>query len=109
MNREEIMRMAEASGVEDSLLYEHWRCSLESMTRFAELVAEAERNKYEAIITNMAKLLEVQQKRELVAVDMIKAAILAEREACAKLCEEQYEYYGHDHVFAKAIRARGQA
>ena len=32
-----------------------------------------------------------------------------EREACAKVCEEQYEYYGHDHVFAKAIRARGQA
>jgi len=73
MNREEIMRMAEASGVEDSLLYEHWRCNLESMTRFAELVASAE------------------------------------REACAKLCEEQYEYYGCDHVFAKAIRARGQA
>jgi hypothetical protein len=43
MNREEIMRMAEASGVEDSLLYEHWRCNLESMTRFAELVASAER------------------------------------------------------------------
>lgn len=33
----------------------------------------------------------------------------AEREACAKLCEEQYEYYGHDHVFAAKIRARGQA
>ena len=32
-----------------------------------------------------------------------------EREACAKVCEEQYEYYGHDHIFAKAIRARGQA
>jgi hypothetical protein len=32
-----------------------------------------------------------------------------EREACAKVCEEQYEYYGHDHVFASAIRARGQA
>ena len=30
-----------------------------------------------------------------------------EREACAKLCEEQYEYYGHDHVFAAKIRARG--
>jgi len=30
-----------------------------------------------------------------------------EREACAKVCEEQYEYYGYDHVFAKAIRARG--
>ena len=31
-----------------------------------------------------------------------------EREECAKLCEEKYEYYGHDHVFAKAIRARGE-
>ena len=73
MTREDIMRMAEASGVEDSLLYEHWRCNLESMTRFAKLVAQHE------------------------------------REACAKLCEEQYEYYGCDHVFAKAIRAREQA
>ena len=38
------------------------------------------------------------------------AALVAahEREECAKLCEEQYEYYGHDHVFAKAIRARGE-
>jgi len=36
------------------------------------------------------------------------AALVAanEREECAKLCEEQYEYYGHDHIFAKAIRAR---
>jgi hypothetical protein len=32
-----------------------------------------------------------------------------EREECAKVCEKQYEYYGHDHVFAKAIRARGEA
>ena len=30
----------------------------------------------------------------------------AEREECAKLCEEQYEYYGYDHIFAAAIRAR---
>ena len=30
-----------------------------------------------------------------------------EREACAKVCEEQYEYYGYDHVFAAKIRARG--
>jgi hypothetical protein len=72
MTKEEIIRMAEASGVKDSLLYEHWRCNLKSMTKFAELVA------------------------------------FAEREACAKVCEEHYEYYGHDHVFAKAIRARGQ-
>jgi hypothetical protein len=62
---------------------------------------------YDAIITNMAKLLEVQQKREIVAVDMIKAAILAEREACAKLCEDSVEYAGD--TLAEAIRARGQA
>ncbi len=30
----------------------------------------------------------------------------AEREACAKLCEEWYEYYGYDHIFAAKIRAR---
>jgi len=43
---------------------------------------------------------------ELVAFAKLVAA--KEREACALLCEEQYEYYGHDHVFAKAIRARGE-
>jgi hypothetical protein len=42
-------------------------------------------------------------------VALVNLAIEHEREACAKLCEEQYEYYGHDHIFAKAIRARGQA
>jgi hypothetical protein len=34
------------------------------------------------------------------------AARLEEREACAKLCEEQYEYYGCDHIFAAKIRGR---
>ncbi len=68
---------------------------------------------YEAILTNMAKLLEVQQKRELVAVDMIAAAIAAEREACAKLCadiatEDGWEG-GYAYRCAEAIRARGQA
>jgi RNA-binding protein YhbY len=66
---------------------------------------------YDAIITNMAKLLEVQQKRELVAVDMIKAAILAEREACAKVCDAfQARDVGMQPAeCAGAIRARGQA
>ena len=71
MTKEEIIRMAEASGVESSLLYEHWRCNLESLTRFAALVASAE------------------------------------REACAKVCEDSVEYAGD--TLAEAIRARGQA
>ena len=82
---------------------------------------------YEAIMTNMAKLLEVQQKRELVAVDMIATAIAAEREACAKIAETpvgEYEVvvacgteptphripqYANWQDIATAIRARGQS
>lgn len=39
---------------------------------------------------------------------LYRNTVAAEREACAKVCEEQYEYYGYDHVFAAKIRARGQ-
>jgi hypothetical protein len=31
-----------------------------------------------------------------------------EREECAKFCDDQYEFYGFDHVFAAGIRARGE-
>jgi hypothetical protein len=58
---------------------------------------------YEAIMTNMAKLLEVQQKRELVAVDMLAAAIAAEREACAREAEKTF----YSVQAAENIRARG--
>jgi hypothetical protein len=37
----------------------------------------------------------------------LERAVLAEREACAKVCEDSYEYAGD--TLAKAIRARGQA
>lgn len=69
MNREDIMRMAEASGVEDSLLYEHWRCNLESMTRFAELVASAEREKLRGQIETLGAMCELasRQRDELMA------------------------------------------
>jgi hypothetical protein len=56
------------------------------------------------VITNMVKLLELQQKRELVAVDMIAAAIAVEREACAKLCDA-----ARATGLAEQIRARGKA
>jgi hypothetical protein len=38
-------------------------------------------------------------------------AVLIEREACAKACEEEQEYWGWDKVVdaAKIIRARGEA
>jgi hypothetical protein len=37
--------------------------------------------------------------------DAIKAAVLIEREACARLCEDSVEYAGD--TLAQAIRARG--
>jgi len=76
---------------------------------------------YEAIIANMAKLLEVQQSRESVVMDMVAEAIKVEREACAKLCFEMWERWmdadlsERDNLprdaedCANAIRARGQA
>jgi acyl-homoserine lactone acylase PvdQ len=40
----------------------------------------------------------------------IRRAVEAEREACAKLCEEEQEYWGWDKVVdaASLIRARGE-
>jgi hypothetical protein len=40
-------------------------------------------------------------------VMLVNRAIEAEREACAKLCEDSVEYAGD--TLAQAIRARGQA
>ena len=122
MNREDIIRMAREADL-GFLLNENWLMH-EELERFAALVASAEREKYEAIITNMTKLLEAQQNREGVAVDMIAAGIAAEREACAKVCEQSQipipidvwhggtkkEMTKHTALaLANAIRARGQA
>jgi len=41
--------------------------------------------------------------------DMIKEAVLAEREACAKVCDVMTWYMDDGEECAKAIRARGQA
>jgi hypothetical protein len=51
----------------------------DGFVKAAALVRADEREKYEAIIASMTKLLEAQQKRENVAIDMIAAGIAAER------------------------------
>jgi hypothetical protein len=40
--------------------------------------------------------------------DAIKAAVLAEREACARLCEAMNKYMDDGEECAAAIRARGK-
>ena len=59
------------------------------------------------MIAKLTEMLEIQQKLHETAIDMLKPAIEAEREACAKLCEDSVEYAGG--TLAEAIRARGQA
>ena len=93
MNREDIIRMAREAG-----LHYSGRCTLTGMEshieRFAALVASAEHKRVQQVYTDAA-------------TDSVKAAIAYEREACAKLCEQDdsMRWAGA----ANAIRARGQA
>jgi len=81
---------------------------IEKLKAFEALVRADEREKYEAIVASMTKLLEAQQKRENVAIDMIAAGAAAEREACAKVCSEWSDYTkGIAPTLAERIRARG--
>ena len=111
MDREEIIRMAREAG----LAYGSDEKPLNSVTRFAALVAAAERNKLAAwmmrqgyatghgdTVEDLLKELEWQ----------IEERIAAEREACAKACDvlAVHPEYASDitKVAAQAIRARGE-
>jgi hypothetical protein len=63
------------------------------------------------MIAKLTEMLEIQQKLHETAIDMIKPAIEAEREACAKLCEEYAIGLerNYSEIIADKIRARGQA
>jgi len=62
-------------------------------------------------IAKLTEMLEIQQKLHETAIDMLKPAIEAEREACAKLCDEYANGLerNYSEIIAEAIRARGQA
>jgi hypothetical protein len=88
MTNDDIARMAREAGVlsgYDSLLFQ----------RFAALVAAAERERLEATAWGASQ-------------KWIKRAIEAEREACAKVCDDWP--VGRDDVYSigQAIRARGE-
>jgi hypothetical protein len=68
------------------------------------------------LIVKLTEMLEIQQKLHETAIDMLKPAIEAEREACWNII---FEYAGRDDItlenesllkhLADLIRARGQA
>jgi hypothetical protein len=68
---------------------------------------------HEEQIVKLTEMLEIQQKLHETAIDMLKPAIEAEREACAKVCDAlavHPEYASEvTKLAALAIRARGQA
>jgi hypothetical protein len=106
VNREDIIRMAQEAGFSIDDLYPN--ASIQEIERFAILVA--------SFTWREQALSEVQKVGQV--IEEIQAAVLAEREACAKVCESiDMEAFGvlpvrtvmiTNHC-AEAIRARGQA
>jgi hypothetical protein len=59
------------------------------------------------LIVKLTEMLEIQMKLHETAIDMLKPAIEAEREACAKFVDHILKEGGG--TWGDAIRARGQA
>ena len=99
MNREKIIALAIECG-------DHWYSTFpadqEFLIRFAALVAAAEREACNS-------LWEAQRLTDSQISDHIKAAVAAEREECAKICDgrERANLYGV-YECANEIRKRGE-
>ena len=100
MNREDILHMAKESGMYrildehanefgagmfEDMLYAHFP----ELEQFATLV-----------------VANIDPKSSMAWQEGYEAGVVAEREACAKLCEKTDYFYGA--MFAKPIRARGK-
>jgi len=111
MNREDIIKLAREAG----LAYGSDEKPLGSVTRFAALVAAAERNKLAAWMMSQGYATGHGDSIEKLLEELewqIEERIRNERDACAKVCEEQDTGQGllHDRAViecAAAIRARG--
>lgn len=95
MNRDDILKMAREAGAERNNDFPDWSFEDETLERFAALVAAAERKRIESRPWGAGK-------------EWIARAVEAEREACAKVCDDWPN--GRDDVYSigEAIRARGE-
>ena len=113
MNREDIIRMAREAGFDQTGLasFTEFTARIE---RFAALVAAAECERNDAYIKSLHESVSWQAERVIACLKALEKAVLAEREACAKVCDEVGErrlHSMHKHTSsecAAAIRARGQ-
>ena len=92
MTKDDIILMADASGLSFYGMGKDRDKFVHYLERFAALVAAAERE----------VCIDAMMQTTAIAVD---AAMALQREACAKLCLETEPFYGV--MFANAIRARG--
>lgn len=101
MNKEDIIRIAREAGFNIDDLYPN--ASIQEIERFAILVA--------SFTWREQALSEVQKVGQV--IEEIQTAVVAEREACAKVCEEQMQgksiWIEGARACSLAIRARGQA
>jgi hypothetical protein len=93
MTKDDIIRMAREAGCVDPMVF------FGAYERFAALVAAAERKNYEHTLALQQKSYE----RE------IQIEVEAEREACAKVCDQVGDRDRDSHAYdaAAAIRSRG--
>ena len=86
MNKDEVIALAEKCKL-DVLIHSQWTAEIKEFT-VVDYVVEGD-------------LGSLMQFADLVAS--------AEREACAKLCDDWSAWHGDTKIISKAIRARGQA
>ena len=104
-SKEDIIRMARQAGV----YLAHTELTLMTgLERFAALVAAHEREKVAKWMVERSYATGHGDTVEDLLKELEWQAAEREREECAKFCDEQYVFYGFDHVFAAGIRARGE-
>ena len=95
MTRDDIIRMAREAGGQGLATRDFI-----DTERFAQEVEAA------LIKQGYRKCAEGQKTTQFCG--MLEQAVLAEREACAKLIEDKFDFCGDELIAAAAIRARGQ-
>ena len=99
MNNEQVMQLMADNGMHEGGM-DNWVID-NAWVKFANLVAAQEREAWEQKFARLQNLMDIRETQPN------KPCCLAEREACAKVCEDSVEYAGD--TLAEAIRARGQA
>lgn len=114
MTKDEVIKLALEAGfanvrgglTDNGELSDYWDCWPKQLERFAALVAAAERNRLEEKFMKIEALMQIREKQPN------KPCCLAEREACARVCDDWADALDRHkwptpYECAEAIRARG--